>query len=185
MCVCIAHNSIVTIKLGASKYTEDKVGPQSWSGWAASRLWDLIICCCVMTMVTRTGWSKIYRVNCRLLIKWYFQTKLWMMRLEWGIRTEATLSHSEATSNKLPVDQTHNGSSLEKTPEFEPPCSGPVGPQTPALLVQWASPGIRGVPGVRSQEPGVRIHDSWFVIHYSWFMILALSAATCNSMCSK
>ena len=66
VCVCIAHNSIVTIKLRASKYTEDKVGPQSWSGWAASRLWDLIICCCVMTMVTRTGWSKIYRVNCRL-----------------------------------------------------------------------------------------------------------------------
>lgn len=106
-----------------------------------------------MTMVTRTGWSKIYRVNCRLFIKcWYFQTKLWMMRLEWGTRTEAALSHSEATSNKLPVDQTHNGSSLEKTPEFERPCSGPVGPQTPALLVQWASPGIRGVPGARSQE---------------------------------
>ena len=132
-----------------------RVGPQSYSGgWTASRLWDFIICCCVMTMVTRTGWSKIHQANCKLLIvdksDTFRQSFEW-----WGSGEGSALFHSEATLNKLPVDQTHNGCSLEKAPEFERPCSGAVRPETPSLLVKWAAPGIRrwGEPGgVRSQE---------------------------------
>ena len=94
---CMAHNindQTCCLKI-------HRVGPQSYSGgWAASRLGDLIICCCVMTMVTRTGWSKIHQANCRLLIidKWYFQTKFWMMRTGWGFLPIPFWSHVKQTS---------------------------------------------------------------------------------------